>query len=117
PHFHWSAATSAGERTLGDMAATTYLNALSTLAFDDLVGSPKGHEDAFGHPALVITITYDNGESDVLTLGGKTPQGRHLLAHGTTRQAFVISAAKAAALHPDVKALLEPSPESAPTSR
>ena len=93
------------------------MNGLATLAFDEILGPRKGRDDAFTQPSLAITIEYDGGASDTLTLGTRDAKGRVHVSNSSLGQVFLISPAKAAALVPDLKTLLEPMPASAPTSR
>lgn len=117
PRFLWTGTMPDGEKRLNDAAAWKYMNGLATLAFDDLVGSRKAKDEIFAQPSLVITIENDGGASDTLTLGTRDPKGRVHVSNSSTSQVFLISPAKAAALVPDLKTLLEPMPASAPTSR
>jgi hypothetical protein len=117
PQFQWIGMMPDGEKRLNDAAAGAYLTGFATLAFDDIAGSMKGRESLFAEPTLAITIEYDGGASDTLTLGTHTPQGRVHLSNSGTNQVYLVSPARAAALAPDLKALLEPMPASAPTSR
>jgi len=108
PRYEWFGAFAEGEKQLNDAASYAYLGRLTGLTFDELLGSRSGQEAAFAQPSLVVTIEYDGGAKDILRLGAPLDAGRRLVESEATAQAFVISAAKAASLAPDVQALLAP---------
>jgi hypothetical protein len=116
PRYHWFVSGPPAEQRLEDGAAAAYLQNFLTLSFDEFLGGIEGREAAFANPPLVVTVGYEGGSTDVLTLGMKSAQGRQHLSNGSTGQVFLMSPAKAAALRPDMKALLA-APQSAPTSR
>jgi hypothetical protein len=110
PRFEWYGATAEGEERLNDEVAFGYASFLSGLAYEELLGPPDGKEAALAPPSLTVTLEYDGGAKDILTLGVPTEKGLRYLLHGTTRQLVLISAENAAKLVPDVKALLEAQP-------
>jgi len=113
PRYEWYGAFEEGERRLNDGAATEYVRSIAGLDFEELLG--PGAEDAgpFAKPGLTVMIEYDGGAKDTLILGAAGPGGARHLLHSTTKQAFLIAAAGARGLEPDVKALLEPEPRPA----
>lgn len=110
PRFEWYGATAEGEERLNDEVAFGYASFLAGLEYEELLGSPDGKEAALAPPSLTVTLEYDEGTKDVLTLGMRTEKGLRYLLHGTTRQLVLISGENAAKLVPDLKALLEAQP-------
>jgi hypothetical protein len=110
PRYEWFGAFAEGERRLNDQAAFAYLSAISGLGFEELLGPQAEGAGPFVSPELTVMLEYDGGAKDTLILGGAAPGGARHLLHSTTRQGFLIAAAGARGLSPDVKALLESPP-------
>jgi hypothetical protein len=108
PRFEWFGTTAEGEKRLNDEAAFAYVHAVTSLEYEDLLGPRAPHEAVFARPANAIVLEYDGGTKDTLTLGTPAANGLHHLHNSAADQVFLIAAAGAAALTPDVAALLQP---------
>jgi hypothetical protein len=126
PRFDWLWMSNDGEKALNDEAMGEYLGSLLRLSYDEIVAPAETRPQPFAQPALTIALQFDDGATDVLTIGERAPDGRSRIWNGTTGQVFLVSPGKALALAPNVKALLQPRkipsrpatrPASSPTSR
>ncbi len=112
PRFEWTASfLEGGERRVNDVAAGRYAAFVAGLSFDDLVGPASTERARAGAPVLTLVLHYDGGAEDTLTLGSRTPDGRHFLHSTATDQVFLLGSGDAAQLLPDVGALLAPMPK------
>ena len=114
PRFEWFGTTPEGEKRINDNVCFAFTSFLSSLEFDDLLGQRTGNEPGLAQPALTVTLEYEEGKKDTLTLGSRAADGSHLLHHSATNQVFLIAAARAAQMQPDQKAILELPPPREP---
>jgi len=105
--FEWYAITAGGTKRLGDRAVYEYLHTIASLTFDGLLGDLRGHEHLFSEPGLTLTLEYDDGAKDTLSLGARDPRGFRWLLNATTGQVFAVREEKAGSLTPDLVALLQ----------
>lgn len=122
PRYEWYGVFAGeAERRVADGEAWRYANAISSLAFDEILGSPAPSapaalppETGLAEPTLSVRVEYGEGSAHTLELGALDERGFHYLRNATTGQVFAISLAKAKSLVSDVAALLEPEPEPGP---
>ena len=116
PSFEWYGVFKDGEKVLNEMAVASYISALSDLLFDELLGQRSGLSLDGWQASLTVTLEYEGGTTDLLSLGSQPVQGLRLIHHSATDQVFLISEKKAQGLIPDVEAFLRPSPDEGSSS-
>jgi hypothetical protein len=99
--FQWFGRTIDGDTSLGAAtAAIQYLSSLATLEWDELLPAESAPDPSAGDSVLTLTIRYEGGTTDTISLGPADPQGRHLLVHSATHLVASLSDEKAKQLVP-----------------
>lgn len=109
PMYEWYATIGQSRRKIDNPATYAYLSFLGRITYADL-HAPKAD---YGFDGRTIALTDDAGATEILDIGGQSPDGHTYVRHHTTGLVMTLAPEKADLLFPSpgiLDALPDPSP-------